>query len=123
MSLPRVLRQIEAVVGLKIALAVAERFGGTVISLSAAEGAALAEAVGTAAAEKIVHALGRGRITIPMANVRGQRGRRAAVAQLVAKGVSARDAALACDVHERTVWRVKARPKTAPEAPGLFDDD
>ncbi|WP_374569666.1 helix-turn-helix domain-containing protein [Phenylobacterium sp.] len=122
MSLPGILGEIEAVAGVKVALKFAQRFGGTDIKLSAAEGSALCEALGAEAAQLIVQALGHGRVTVPMANVRGQRGRRAAVAQLVEKGLSARDAALACDVHERTVWRVKADLKH-PKQPTFFDDD
>lgn len=122
-GLPKILAEIEAIAGTAVALKVASEFGGTRINLSSAEGSALVEAVGKDEAEKIVRALGQGRQDIPMADLRGQRGRRALAARMFANGATVREVALACDIHERTAWRVKSGPKDDPEAPTLFDRD
>jgi len=118
-GLPGILKDVEEVAGTAAALKLAERHGGTMISLSAVEGSAFASIVGRAAAMELVLRLGRGKVMVPMANVRGQKGRRAKAAELIAKGASVRDVALACDIHERTGWRVKAPPKSRPA--DLFD--
>ena len=111
MSLPGVLGDIEAVAGTAAALQLAREHGGMQIRLSPRSGSALVRCVGPEAAAAIVERLGRGHLMVPMANVRGQRGRRAAAAELQAKGASAREAALACDIHTRTAWRARASSK------------
>ncbi len=112
-GLPRILAAVEAVAGLKVALKLAQEFGGLEISLSAKKGSALVRAVGHDAALAIVRELGHGKVLIPMATMRGQKGRQAAAAELMAKGVSAQRAALTCDVHSRTAWRIRAKAKKA----------
>lgn len=108
MSLPGILKDVAEVAGVAKALELARRHGGTVINVSDAEGSALTQVVGREAAAELVKRRGRGRETVPMATARGQRGRRAAAAEMMAKGASVREAALACDIHERTGWRIKA---------------
>jgi hypothetical protein len=117
-SLPGILKDVAEVAGVANALELARRHGGTEIKISDADGSALVAIVGKAAAAELVKRLARGKMMVPMANVRGQKGRRAAAAEMMAKHASARDAALACDIHERTAWRAKA--KLRGETP-LFD--
>lgn len=115
-----VLAVIAEAAGPAAALKLARELGGTELKLSARRGGKLARIVGHAEARAIVEALGHTKITVPMANLRGARGRREAAARMLREGASAARAALACDVHERTAWRIKARtPAPAP----LFDED
>lgn len=117
-GLPGILADVEKAAGTKAALDLAARFGGVEISLSAAKGAALVRAVGPEAAAAIVQALGHGKVLVPMAQARGQRGRRAAAAQMMANGASQSKAALACDIHVRTAKRITAKAKDQGD---LFD--
>jgi hypothetical protein len=118
MSLPGLLKDVEEVAGTAVALELARQHGGTMISISDADGSALVLVVGKAAAAVLVERLARGKVMVPMATARGQAGRRAAAAEMLAKGASAQDAARACDIHTRTAWRAKS--KTKGETP-LFD--
>lgn len=114
------LQQIALVAGDKAALTLIERLGGTELKISGRKGGKLARLVGDEAARKIVEALGPEKIVIPMGLSRGQRGRRAMVAKMLAAGAGLTETALACDVHERTARRV--RLKGAPALP-LFPDE
>lgn len=113
------LGEIADAAGPAAALKLAAALGGHELKLSARPGGKLAKIVGTQAAVQIVEALGSAKITVPMANLRGAGGRRAAAARMLASGAPISQAADAADVHERTVFRVKAAMK-AP-AGGLFD--
>lgn len=110
-GLPWFLAEVEKAAGIDAALKLAQVFGGVEISLSAAKSSALARAVGPAAAQAIVQAIGRGKVLVPMATARGARARRASAAQLMANGASDQTAALACDVHIRTAKRIRAKVK------------
>lgn len=118
-ALPGILAEIAEVAGEAAALQLARTLGGTELKVSGRPKGALAKVVGATAAAKIAAALGPTKILVPMASARGQRGRREQVAKMLAEGASARQAALACDVHTRTVERVsrKVRESDAP----LFD--
>lgn len=120
MSLPGVLGEIAEVAGDAAALKLARALGGTEIKLSARKGGKLARIVGLDQAKAIVEAMGPEKITVPMAGMRGARGRREHAARLMRDGASSTQAALACDIHERTARRIRQRPQ-AP-AP-LFDED
>lgn len=103
---------------------VALRCGGTELKLSARPNSRLAQLVGPEAAKEIVAILGAEKVTIPMANLRGQRGRQAAAAEMLAKGAHLNETALAVDVHERTVRRVREKMKLAAKTGlPLFDRD
>lgn len=113
------LGEIADAAGVAAALKLVRALGGHEIKLSARPNGKLAKIVGPDAAIAIVEALGAAKITVPMANLRGQAGRRAAAAKLLDSGVSIADAASAVDIHERTAFRVRNRLKK----PGsLFDD-
>lgn len=105
------LAEVAEVAGVAAALKLASALGGQELKLSSVKGGKLAGIVGQEAAEAIVEAFGRGeKFTVPMAHLRGARGRREAVAQMVAAGVPISKAAQAADVHERTARRAKNRP-------------
>lgn len=114
------LAEIADAAGVAAALKLVQALGGREIKLSARPTGKLAQIVGAEAAKAIVAAIGNEKIVVPMANLRGQRGRREAAARLFESGLSVSKVAGAVDVHERTAFRIKARqPKTAP----LFDED
>jgi len=116
-GLTGLLHDIATATSVKVALELASRCGGLQMSLSDAPGSALVRAVGPEAASAIVKHVGRGVVTIPMANIRGQRARRARSAEMLARGATPTEVALACDVHVRTVWRVKAAGAKDEERP------
>ena len=118
-NLPGILAKISEVAGEGAALQLARELGGTELKISGRKGGKLARIVGDEAAALIAEALGPEKVTIPMAHLRGQAGRRRAAAKMLAADVPVAKVAAACDIHERTAWRVKAKP--ASKLP-LFDD-
>jgi hypothetical protein len=111
---------IEEAAGVEAASKLALQLGGTELKISARANGKLARIVGPDAARAIAAALGSERRTIPMAHLRGEKGRRAAAAQMLAGGASERETALAVDVHTRTVRRIRAAVKSGTLP--LFDD-
>jgi DNA-binding NarL/FixJ family response regulator len=111
---------VERHAGLEAARDLARKRGGTEIKLSAHPRSVLARIVGADAAKAIVEERGPEKVTVPMGDLRGQKARRAAISHQVAAGRSNSQVALACDVHERTVRRVRERLKTPLP---LFPDD
>lgn len=108
--------KIEQIAGTEAAQRLALRAGGTSITLSARPGSQLVQIVGSEAARKLVEALGGGRLIVPMAHLRGEGGRRAAIAKALEAGASQREAAQLADVHERTARRVAQRIKAPTDA-------
>lgn len=120
--LPGILADVADVAGVRVALELARRHGGQVLNVSDVKGTAFVLAVGEEAARLLVQRIGRARVVVPMAQVRGQNGRRAALAAMLANDATVSQAAEACDVHTRTAWRVKARVKDEPgDQPSLFE--
>lgn len=119
--LPGILGEIAIIAGSRAAERLALRHGGQELKLSSQAGSALAKTVGVEAAAAIVAAIGPVKVTIPMAHLRGTRARRAAVAKLLADGMSNAKAAETCDVHERTARRVREAMRGHNSAPSLFD--
>lgn len=119
--LPGILADVERAAGHDIALQVLSTFGGQTITFSTAADSALVQAVGPEAAAAIVKKVGGGRVTIPMANARGQRARWAVAAQRLAQGATTNEAAAAADVHERTVRRLRARMRKKRSEDGQAD--
>ena len=116
--LPGILGTIAEVTSEGSALKLARELGGTSIKLSDDPNGKLAAIVGPEHAKAIVKEWAAGyTLTIPMANLRGAGARRAQVARLLQDERSIREAALAGDVHERTVKRIKARLKAQPDLP------
>lgn len=102
------LGEIADAAGPAAALKLAAALGGHELKLSARPNGKLAKIVGAQAAAQIVEAMGAAKITVPMANLRGAGGRRAAAARMLASGAPISHVAQAADVHERTAFRVKA---------------
>jgi len=117
-ELPGILARIAELAGESAALRLAQAAGGTVMTFSPRPTAALARIVGAEAARLIHAEFGAEKYTIPMAHVRGQKGRRAAAAQMLAQGATGNQVARAVDVHERTARRVREKMKR-DQAEGL----
>lgn len=109
--------------GLPAACKLVAALGGAEIKLSARPGSKLARIVGDEAARAIVDALGAEKITIPMAHIKGQAGRREMAARLLAEGRSVAEVAARTDVHERTAWRVRAKLKDDRQLPLFTETD
>lgn len=124
MRLPGLLGQIADVAGDSAAMRIALHAGGTRMTFSARPGSVLVRIVGLEAAQKIADEFGRAEYTIPMAHLRGQKGRQAAAAKMLADGANASEVARAVDVHERTARRVRERMAEAAKAGlPLFPED
>lgn len=85
--------------------------GGTQVTIPArARGSWIAELIGEQEAEFLIAALGPApvKLTLPMANMRGPGARRRKARTMLAEGRSLAEVAHACDLHERTVSRVRA---------------
>lgn len=114
--------EIAEVIGVAAALKLSSELGGQELKLSDRKGGKLAGVIGDAAAVALVEAFGKGeKLTVPMAHLRGQRGRQAALARMMDAGLSNAKAAQAADVHERTARRQRRRLREAAPLP-LFDD-
>lgn len=113
--LPGILGDIADVAGLDAALKLARARGGTAMKISGRAGGALAQIVGDDAATKIAELLGSIEYTIPMANLRGQKARRAKARMMLQQGVPSSKVALAVDVHLRTIERLRQRERDDPD--------
>lgn len=108
-QLPGIAAEIEKAIGLDLTMKLLKRRGGTQIAIPVkACGSQLAEIVGVAAAEKIITAIGHGKITLPCAWLRGAKARRAEAFRMLEAGASLLEVALACDMHIRTVSNYRA---------------
>lgn len=120
--LPGILGQIEELVGRDAALILARERGGTTMTFSGRQDGELARIIGAEKAQRIAGQFGGViKYRIPMAHVRGARGRRLAAARMSAQGASAAEIARELDIHERTVFRVRERQRETPDLP-LFPD-
>ncbi|OCP17454.1 MULTISPECIES: hypothetical protein [unclassified Ensifer] len=128
-TLPGLLGDIADIVGPEVALAIAQSHGGTRVAIPprAEPGHWLTELVGEEVADKICRGLAileDGRLkgvrseVIPLgpSSVLKQARRRAH--QALTNGASAREAARHSGLHERTIWRMKA--KTDDDQGSLF---
>lgn|GEM_PF-1881362 len=123
-EIPEGLKEIADVVGVAAALQLAHAKGGLRIYIpKTVKGSDLAKTIGDEAAQKMFEVFGHGNIDVPMGPARGAGGRREVVRRVLAEGGSAEQAAIAGDVHVRTVWRVKADMRdSGPETLPLFGD-
>lgn len=101
---------LQATIGLQAALKLCDEYGGTTVIVPARPKAThpIARAIGAEAAKILYRSYGNTRLSLPLGPTRGQRGRRTRVAQLIDQGYSVPEAARLADVHERTVYNVKA---------------
>lgn len=101
--------EIEEAIGREATLALLGRWGGCQIALPVkAEGSALAGVIGVDAAAALIRAFGHGKITLPCADARGMKRRRAQAIAMLRAGRSLQEVALACDLHTRTVSLYRA---------------
>jgi hypothetical protein len=101
--------QIEEAIGREATIALLGRWGGCQIALPVkAEGSALAGVIGVDAAAALIRAFGHGKITLPCADARGMKRRRAQAIAMLRAGRSLQEVALACDLHTRTVSLYRA---------------
>lgn len=109
-QLPGIAGEIEAIIGLDLTIRLLKRRGGTQIAVPVrAKGSRLAEIVGLHAAERMILALGPGKLTLPCASMRGAKARRAEAIAMLRAGASLSQVALACDLHTRTVSNYRAQ--------------
>lgn len=100
---------IERLIGQELTRLLLRRRGGCQMVIPVrARGSMLAEIVGEEAAEEMIRGLGPGRITLPCADQRGPRARRAEAMAMLRAGASIQQVALACDLHTRTVSKYRA---------------
>lgn len=122
-SLPGLLGDIADIVGPEIALEIARQRGGTRVSIpaSAEPDHWLTELVGPEIAEQICKGLStidgdgrrngiRGEI-IPLGPASAMRAARQRAQKALDEGASGRAAAREAGLHERTIWRMKAKDK------------
>lgn len=114
-----ILDEIEEVAGRDAALALAGRYGGTTIYIPAEprDGHPLVALLGKEVAAKIgAHfKVGRtgARLLIPKGQNWEAKARHSDIVSLIESGVSAREIASRLGVHERTVYRHRARKRNA----------
>lgn len=120
-SLPGLLGDIADIVGPEIALEIARSHGGTRVSIpaSAEPDHWLTELVGLETAEKICKGLstidgdgkrnGIRREILPLGPASALRAARKRARKALEDGASARAAAREAGLHERTIWRMKAK--------------
>ena len=101
--------EIADLIGRDAALRLFTRRGGTEVKLpERAAGSLIADIVGEEAAELLILHYGAGHVlTVPMGNLRGQAGRRARAVAMLHEGRSAREVALECEMHVRTVRNIR----------------
>ncbi len=108
-QLPGIAALIEEAIGLDLAMRLLKRRGGTQIAIPVrARGSMLADIIGLTPAEKVIAALGPGKVLLPCAHLRGAKARKAEAKRLLAAGASLLDVSLACDIHIRTVSNYRA---------------
>lgn len=105
--------EIEEAIGLEMAVVLLRAKGGTEISIPVqADGSALAALIGVEATQKLIDAMGAGRLTLPMAGLRGaeaeRRARREKALHMLKDGASLTAVAHACELNVRTVSNYRA---------------
>jgi DNA-binding NarL/FixJ family response regulator len=101
--------QIEEAIGREATATLLARWGGCQISVPVkAEGSALAGVIGVEAATQLIAVFGHGKMTLPCADARGMKRRRAEAIRMLRDGYSLQEVALACDLHTRTVSMYRA---------------
>lgn len=100
--------EIEGVIGTHLVTALLAQHGGTTISVPVtSQGSSMAYVIGQEATDAMIRHFGPGRISLPLADVRGTAERRQRGLVMIAEGASITEVALACEVTERTVCRWK----------------
>lgn len=107
-QLPGIAGQIEEAIGLDLAVRLLKRRGGCEIHIPRrVTGSMLAEIIGDDATARVIDALGPGKVLLPCAHLRGQFARREDARRMLRDGASLQQVALSCDMHTRTVSRLR----------------
>jgi hypothetical protein len=126
-SLPGLLGDIADIAGVEAAMEIARRYGGTRVDLPprARPDHWLTKVVGLDVADRICRGLaildGDGRLkgirheVLPIGPASVMRVARRRAAEALENGASARAAAREAGLHERTIWRMKAKDKDQGE--------
>lgn len=107
-QLPGIAGEIETVIGLAATVDLIEARGGTTIEIpKRAKGSELARIIGIDAAQEIIDFYGTGRLSIPMAGLKGRRARerktRDRAFAMIDAGASNMQIALECGLSRRAV--------------------
>lgn len=101
--------RIAGLIGEELTRLLLKRRGGCQMVVPVkAQGSLMAEIIGEEATGEMIRGLGPGRITLPCADQRGPRARRAEAKAMLRAGASIQQVALACDLHTRTVSKYRA---------------
>lgn len=129
MAEPSTIDDIIEAIGLEAAQELIDARGGTEISVPVrAEGSLMASIIGVHSTHRMIRQFGHGRITLPIAGVRGvvaeMAARRDRAKEMLAKGGTERTVALACGLHIRTVRRYRRQMRQPTAQLSLpFDRD
>jgi len=125
-ELPALLRDWAGRIGFEAAMALAEHYGGVQLYVPTVEHLTpdhpIARTIGMEAAAHLAEHAGGQRYLIPMAVKTFDRLLDCAILEDLESGLSVRDVALKRRVHERRVYRIKAKRDADAIQPGLFDE-
>ena len=103
-TFPGIAGRIEEAIGIELTTLLLRRWGGCEVSIPKnPQGTKLAQVIGTEAAATLIREIGHGKIVLPCGAFRGAKRRRAEAMDLLRRGMSVQQVALACDLHSRTV--------------------
>ena len=109
-QLPGVAAEIQDLIGLDRTVALLKWRGGCEVQIPVRPlGSALASVIGDDAAEVLTRHFGAGKLVLPCAHIRGAGARRAEAMAMLREGHSLSEVALACDMHTRSVSRLRAQ--------------
>lgn len=107
---PGIAGEIEAIIGRDLTTRLLRRSGGCQINIpKKARGSKLADVIGDEATELLIREIGHGRVVLPCGSMRGAKRRRADAIEMLQRGASLHQVALACDLHTRTVSNYRAQ--------------
>ena len=117
-QLPGIAAEITKAIGPDLTVKLLKARGGTELMVPRrARGTVLAALVGEPAAERVIEALGPGKVVLPCAHLRGAGARKLQAMQLLRAGRSLSEVALECDLHIRTVSNYRAELDAGADDP------
>ena len=120
-TFPGIAGRIEEAIGIELTTLLLRRWGGCEVSIPKnPQGTKLAEVIGTEAAATLIREIGHGKIVLPCGACRGAKRRRAESMDLLRRGMSVQQVALACDLHTRTVHGYRAALDAEADAAQMY---
>lgn len=120
-------RELRSVIGDQaLHILLLERGGTRIWIPETPSGSQIAKLIGDLATWSLINYFGSGPMDLPCGAARGQRARRAKAMELLRRGISVKQVALAVGVAERTAWNYKAQLTGQLDGPrqlDLFDRD